>query len=270
MLYFYIWMALQVLMESLPVSSSGHLGLLEMLFVRCNIDINNVLLPYYAFFIDGMSINTFLHVLHAPTALIIAVFFYYRWFFLLRHIARTWHIVLKIILFTGIADAVTAIFFIVFKLYPLSFSLIVGFVVTAIMLYSLRFCSLSTRSTWTWQGAFFIGMVQGISLLPGISRFASVYVALRWYGLPARKAFEIMWLVQWPLIALASMHGIYVLGNHGMLGFFVQPFMAITLGFSTLGAYLLVCWVARLADRHMLWKFSYYMFVPIALWFLVH
>ncbi len=87
----------------------------------------------------------------------------------------------------------------------------------------LRFVTAS-NTIWNWRYALILGIVQGIALLPGVSRFAVVYASARWLGLPQPKAFEITWLVQWPLIFAACLQSIYVLWKAGQLMSLFEPY----------------------------------------------
>ncbi|HRN77911.1 MAG TPA: undecaprenyl-diphosphate phosphatase [Candidatus Dependentiae bacterium] len=271
MLFFYIWIACQIVLESLPISSSGHIQLLEAFSSRIFGQSNNFFVGFKRFFARAIPIDTLAHVLHAPTVLIVTCFFYNRWMFLLQHIQRTWRIILKIVFLVGIVDTITALFFIIFKcVYQPEIPLGLGFFITACTLYSTRYCVSLKPKQWSWQYAIVIGVVQGITLLPGISRFASVYAAARWLGLPQTKAFEITWLVQWPLIFVASMHGIYALYTYNMFQLFIQPYTLMVMGGATIMGYYILYWMYVLARTNMLWRLSYYMLVPILGWLLLY
>ncbi len=265
MLYFYLWIFVHVVLESLPVSSSGHLVLLESILNRLGYHIPDLELAFCSFTGQNLCIDIVFHLLHGPTMIIVALFFFKEWFFLLRNIKQCYHIIFKIIFLTGIADIVTAFFFIAFKLYPIYLPLGFGFFITGILLYSLRWCT-NKNAHFDWKKACILGCIQGCALLPGISRFASVYVGARWLGLPIRRAFQVTWLVQWPLIFAAFIHGMYILTSHHMLEIILNLNILITVVIASICAYILLLFVNNCAQHNRLWWFSFYMSVPMLLW----
>ena len=213
--------------------------------------------------------DTFLHLMHLPTLFIILFFFRYRLFFLLRSFFGSLRkkvviIIAKIICLTALADIITVFFFMLFKLFPPPLPLGIGLIITALILYSLRWVTPS-NTIWNWQYAIILGTVQGIALLPGISRFAAVYACACWLGLPQRKAFEITWLVQWPLILAACVESIYLLWISDQL----MPLLTIYVindKYCYLFGLLMFYLAAYLAREGKLWWFSFYMVVPIIGW----
>lgn len=266
MLHFYLLVFVHILLESLPVSSSGHLVLLESLLGRLGYCMPNVekILGIAG---KALSLDVFFHLLHGPTMIVVTIFFFRQWFFLLSNFRRCSRIILKIMLFTVLADSMTVIFFIVFKLFPwISIPLGIGFCITALVLYSLRWCT-QGLDLWNWKKAVLLGCVQGCALLPGISRFATVYVSARWLGLPTKKAFEVTWLVQWPLIFAAFMQGAYeITVNPTLFSHILNAKLLIVVTIASVCAYLLLAFAWYLARKNQLWKLSWYMPVPIMIW----
>jgi undecaprenyl-diphosphatase len=262
MLFFFILLFVQVVAESLPVSSSTHVFLVQKII--CLMGLGTIIPAYLC---DGASQNgvkfeTILHLMHLPTLVILAFFFRKRLFFLCMSWYRVRWIILKIICLTACADSMTVLFFIVFKLLPLPFPMGLGLSITAVILYSLRWKKTS-HTLWNWRYALLLGTVQGIALLPGISRFAAVYASACWLGFSQRKAFEITWLIQTPLIIAACMHSIYLLCKADQIQFFIEPsvlFMTMIATICGLCAFYAAAYMARMGT---LWWFSFYMIVPI-------
>ena len=168
MLIFLFLVSAQIILESFPISSSGHVLLIE-----------NFLNSFFHCDYLSVSSDTIVsHFLHGPTALILALFFFDRWTFLLFNIRRCWAIVLKIIFFAFVADLITFPFYIFFKkvincsFFPIG----VGFLISAAALFSLKFSRRKTYNQLTIGKVALIGVAQGISLLPGISRFGLTFV----------------------------------------------------------------------------------------------
>lgn len=275
MLYFYVYSALQIVLESFPVSSSSHLVLLERFLQRHGYVIEH----HQGFFFDFMhfdfvSIDVLEHFLHGITIFVIALFFFPLWRIFITHLPRSWRYALKIIALTALADSVTLVLYLVrnaffFACPALGF----GLAFTAGALFSLRFIPEKNfekkRIRFSWRTALVLGFVQGIALLPGISRFASVYVASRWLAFCPRRAFEITFLIQWPLIVLAFANSVRMLAAQTN-AYYLFDWCAILV---MLGAGVLAFYGLRfaqhLADAGRLWLIAFYMLIPLAAWFVL-
>ena len=264
MLSFYLLSAVQVVLESLPVSSSGHLTvLIRLLQVFCD-DV-----CFFENVINLFFFKSWINFLHVPTALIVALFFFKRWYFLLINYTRTWPLVLKIGALTALADVVTACFYFCFHFFDVAIPLPLGFLITLFVLGSLRWVGGSQSSAFTWYTAFVLGIVQGCALLPGISRFAAVFSAACWLGFSRRKAFEITWLLQWPLIVAASMRSIYYFYHIPFFTGVITLNLLLVLVAATVLAYYALVVSAYLVRRNQLWWFSVYMIIPFVVSLLI-
>jgi undecaprenyl-diphosphatase len=283
MLYFYLLIIVQIVLESFPVSSSGHGALLELFLSSMGIQNN--------FFIDLNTPSTFqttaydavlFHFLHGPTLIIVALFFFNRWWPLLRSLIKRWYtksthykklvfLFCKISYLTLSADCCTTVLYYAFGTVNINhIPMGVGFCITALLLISLRFISPTPHTPWNLRIAIVLGIVQGIALIPGISRFAATLVAGRYLGLAPHKAFEISLLIQWPLMVAAFSRSFWLLCDHHALGVLCTlPFWIIIIGAGII-AYKCLCWSAHLFYTNKLWWFGIYMIVPIAFWLLVH
>lgn len=262
MLYFYIVAIMQIVLESFPVSSSGHLNLLEKIAAqKFSVDVLGMNVQFDQFSTE--QFQTFYKLLHGVTLVIIALFFCTRWMALLKAARRKPQILIKWCLLTLAADIVTTLLFLVWHVLPVNFPLVLGFSITACALFSLYFCSSEKRSAWTLRSALMLGFVQGVALLPGISRLGSTYVAARWLKLPAHKALEISFLIEWPLIFAAFILTL-ITGFHSSN---VQQFLNPTMGIIILGAgifaYFGLSFVSWCAAKNRMQWFGYYMIIPI-------
>jgi undecaprenyl-diphosphatase len=263
MLYFCVWLVIQILLESLPVSSSGHIQLFELLLKKINPPIYHCVF----YFPNACSIDLIDHFAHGATILVLLLFFLHRWFFLLRNIRRCFAFILKIIGLAFLADVATSLFYILFHCTGLKsfFPLSVGFAITALLLFSLYWCDNQKHAIFNWRMALILGMVQGIALLPGISRLASTYVVGRWMGLKPHKAFEISWLIFFPLLCAAFLNSLRIIIFKQEALFLLSWHILLIMAIAAIGSYFLLQWSARLAYAHKWWRFGVYMLVPIVI-----
>lgn len=267
-------MFVQIVLESFPVSSSGHVALFEKIIH---------FFAFYDFFGVGsmhvLDVATFIqhdllqHFLHGPTVFVVALFFYKRWFFFFSHIRTHWRLAVKLIMLVGLADCVTAVFYFLFKSISFTFfSPWIGFIITGGALGSLYFCNDKRYTTFTADKAFLIGVVQGLALLPGISRLAVTFVLARWLHLSRKKSFEISFAVQWPLIAAAFFNSISVRALYKqeiVFSFLLNPAVLFTIFFVSVIAFFSLWFVQWVVYRKKMYLFSVYLFVPTIIWLLL-
>jgi len=258
MIFLTIAIALQIIIEMLPISSSGHLTLFQKIGAR---------------FFQGNSSggledqSPLSDLIQLPTIIIVAVYFFPRWSYMLMHVDCCWWMILRVIFFVGIADSITALAYLVIRYYQLiTIPLWAGFLITGLLLASLSWCPEGTRS-WNIRDAIILGCVQGIALLPGISRFASTVVVAQWLGLSARAAFEISWAIEVPLLMAAWGQAFFFKGGMTlMMSLMNIPFFcAIVISSSIAGGCLALSWYA--IKTHTLFYAAWYMLIPLMLAF---
>jgi undecaprenyl-diphosphatase len=256
MFCFYLWAAAQIILESFPISSSGHVALLSFV---CPVDSTFSTYIYVREYIG--------YVLHLPTAIVVAIFFAPQWSFPFIHIKRCWKLVLKISWYTALATTVTLIGYGLSiaqgGALKMSLPLPVSFFITACCLWSLRWCKNDTYEKLDSLKVIVLGAVQALAFVPGISRFAITYVVARWMRLPARRAFEVSFLIQWPLIMCAALYSVYVLYRPS-IELLNLPFVLVMLGASIM-AYAGLCIVSYMVKKRIMWWWGYYMLIPLAL-----
>ena len=257
----YIWLALQIVLESFPVSSSGHMALFERILERFGYSFDKSLVAC------DVVVGDFLeHFVHGATIVVLAVFFFPRWFFLLKNFKRCYKIIFKIIGLAFVADCVTAAYYLLFHYVEKpSTTLGVGFVMTALLLLILHCLPTQNKlKKFDIRSALILGTFQGVALIPGISRFASTFVGARALGFRIHKALELSFLIQFPLIFAAFLNSMRVMivcpEARAVLNGNVFAVMAI----AGVVAYYAFAWVVRKAERNELWQFGVYMIVPIA------
>ncbi len=186
--------ALQGLTEFLPVSSSGHLALAQMLFERMGT----------AFSQPGVVFDAMLHV---GTAL--AVIFAER-----RQIQRwlTSRDGSRMMLLLVVGTLATGIFAFPLKDLAKSFfdnptAVGVALIITGGVVFSTRFLKggAVTEPSTTWKHAALIGLIQGLAIFPGISRSGSTIAAGLGSGLDRQWAARFSFLLSVPAIAGATL-----------------------------------------------------------------
>ncbi|MCK4809665.1 MAG: undecaprenyl-diphosphate phosphatase [Candidatus Omnitrophica bacterium] len=172
----------QGLTEFLPISSSGHLYFLERLFQKP--DINKDLLPFFV-------------LLHMATLLSIGVFFFKEIKLLFTK---------KLLLHIFIITAITGIFGIIIEFYLDNFFgnkylLTVCFLINAAVLFNIKVNSGGrTWESMKLKDSFIIGILQGFSPFPGISRSGITIAGLLKKGFTKKDAFNLSFLMAIPVI----------------------------------------------------------------------
>jgi len=286
----------QIIVESLPISSSGHVALVGLMANRF-FGIQNTILPD---FLDNL--------LHGTALLAILIVFFKDWFYPIKKLIlaftqflfkskplsfsqkKLFAIFTKIIGLVFVADLITSIFYFVIKvifkktIFVDSFGnlspnfLILGFVITMILLLSLRLRNPhgikpnSIDTNFNFRKAVILGAVQGCALLPGISRFASTYVAGCWLNISPRRAFQISFLIHLPLIVAAFLFlGIkdifknpeILQGLNSSMNTSLNATNFFIILAATLCATLALNLCYKLAVKNKLWWFGIYMLIPI-------
>jgi undecaprenyl-diphosphatase len=262
----YFWMMVQIMCESLPISSSGHVVLLQSIFARL----------YGGQEIIAMSQNlwAFDYLLQGVSAIIFLIYFFPYWWRLIvgkpiqisslfDH--ELWMKTVPFVFIFGcVADGITFLLWYFNIGERLAMPLGVGFMITAIVLWNIQFMQpKKDLNMWSWQNGMIVGLMQGCALLPGISRFGITMATLQWLGYSGRLAFSISFLLQWPLIVAGSIKGLCALHDPFILQtMWSLPFFMVMLIAGSIG-YALLYGVGKIIDKNMLWKFSYYMIIPI-------
>jgi len=258
----------QIITESLPISSSGHVALLCMIFGITPYDFVSVQSVSTSWLTQQLMARSVDHFLHGPTLIIVAMFFYHRWMGLIIGWRKTLPIIYRLILYVGIADFITGLFFIGLRWAPVySFPLGLGFAITALALASLCWCK-KEGETLTIYKMMVLGLVQGLALLPGISRFGSTYVAARWLSLSPRHALETAWTIQMPLMGISFLHSLIIFWQRGIPDQVLNMNTAFVMMGASIGGWYALRFAAYVSARKKMWWFACYMVVPFVLWVL--
>lgn len=231
----------QVVGESFPISSSGHVVLWDHFFSDC----------YSSAVLSAWHAD---YILHIPTLIVIALFFRHQWVPLLN-LYRMRHVIGRLLLQGFVLELVTCLFWLLWTCVPRDavMPLWIGFFITAGALWALRGRPEGHR-VWSVRDSVVLGALQGIALLPGISRFGITYVGARWLGISVRRSFQISFLIEWPL-ALAGVG--YSLATHPPG--YITGSLVLVIAVGAVGAYAGLVLVRWLVYRRYLWTLSLYL-----------
>lgn len=80
-----------------------------------------------------------------------------------------------------------------------------GFLMTSILLVSTRFARPGVIEHPTWKAALFLGLAQGLAVLPGISRSGTTIALALFLGVQRGRAFELSMLMSVPAVFGAAL-----------------------------------------------------------------
>ncbi len=261
---FYWWAMVQIIAENLPISSSGHVQLLHQMFPSAIQEFGQVDLQAFDYFVQGAN------------ALIFLIYFFSTWWQLVvgqpiavRYLfsLQVWkESIWPVIVFGFVADGLTVVMWWTRIADKIAIPLYVGFFITFCALMSLLYSKeRASVKIWSCKHAVVVGFVQGCSLLPGVSRFATTLAALQWLGYEKSIAFAVSFLLQWPLLMAGSLKGMLTLYDHQILqSLLTAPFLGVMVS-ATFVAYAVLVAVGHMVEKNSLWKFAGYMVFPIIL-----
>ena len=264
----YLWTIVQVICENLPISSSGHVALLQQAFDRYQFDAS-----YIEMLQLDQNLWAFDYLLQGVSAIVFLFYFFPLWWKLIldkpMRISSLWNFdlwkkqILSVLLFGFVADGMTFLLWSYDIAHRIELPLALGFLITAGALWSIQFAREKKGiNIWSLRSGLIVGLVQGCALFSGISRFATTVAALQWLGYRGRIAFAVSFLLQWPLIVAGSIKGLYYLQDTSVLkNICTLPFLMI-LFVSGFVAYKLLYCIEKIINKNLLWKFSYYMILP--------
>ncbi len=245
----------QVLLESLPVSSSGHLVLLSKLL----------------FFLNGTEIfnfeciTSFYYFLHGATVFVVLVFFYPYWKALLYKMWKQKKLFTREVIFFLIIEMVTFFGYILVQPFLKKISLSLGFLITAVTLFSLKFLRSAKKCEWQFFDAILIGLAQTLAFVPGVSRLGLTYFSARVRNIRPHDALAISFIASVPLGIAGFVIGLYKLWISALYCF--DFYYLIYIIIASLGAYFLLFLLYCLIKRGRLWWLGWYMLLPMVVSF---
>ena len=233
--------AIQICVESLPISSSTHehsaATILELITTG---------LPgwYYD--------KGFEFLLHVPTLLMMSVYWGGRFCRALK--AQSGSGVVRTSILLLLSTIITVISFPLMKFIGHYVPVWLGLIGTAVMLYHTRFFNSEIKEI-TYKDAILIGCMQSVALLPGISRMGATIFMGMWCGFSRYQAWWYSCALQIPLFGAAGLYGLYWAYSHAhYLSGPLFYFSIISLGIS----YFLLWLTEYLLLSNKLWYLSFY------------
>ena len=244
----------QLFLESLPVSSSGHIRLLECYLQYLQKTFN---------FIDFDFYKPVELCLHLPSALIYLFFLGTSLKKELKLFCKAfWNNVLAIF----VADFITFLFFIFFKSYLSTFPLLIGFLITALLLFSSATIKNGFKEQISLLDGTVLGIAQGLALAPGISRLGITYVSSLYLGFNKKFSLAISLILAVPIFFAGTLKGCWALSENHLVDFIATEVIAsfIVAGIMAFFALKFLLW---LIEINRFWLISIYMLFPILLSF---
>lgn len=276
----------QIIVESLPISSSGHVALVSKIAA------------VWGYPLSALSHNgdAFLHIY---TAVMVLIFFRKLWWPILRRLLlicgaikagkplrasqkNLLVLIGKQVVMLAATCGLTAVGYFLIKggsatsvWYTAPQTMLAGFIVTATLLIlgSVRWPHLPIKKTTHQLVLLTLGITaaQVCAVLPGISRFASTTVIGIILGLSPRRAVQWSWVIFMPLMAAAALvHGIggMLLREHNYQA--LQPAVLAACIAASIISYWGLGLVQRLFLQRQVWLLGLYMLLPImGVWFLL-
>ncbi len=225
--------------EFLPISSSGHLFL-----------VNSIL--------GGANKIAFFVWLHLATLFAVLVFFYRDVLVVLKKKSIVLSIALATLITFLMAMGIDKFFGVYFGERHLIFF---GFMVTAFFLLSSRYSIEGKRSfdDFTLKEAFFFGIVQGVAIFPGVSRSGTTITLLMRRGFSPEVSFRVSFLASIPVILGAFMYESRGIIGSSFGGMYLAGFLS-----AFLSGLVALKVMQKIVKKEYLYYFAYYcMFVGI-------
>lgn len=179
----YVLWNLNIFLESLPISSSGHIRLFQQYFKLPLVDSKTE------------------HLMHIPNAFIIGAFLLYA--DALKIVSKSPTDLVYFLCAVGLTNVITGLAYLLLKnrnLFPLP----LGFLISGCLLVSLAYAPNTLQFSITIVQAILIGCAQSFALLPGISRLAVTCSMGIWLGIAPTMSILFSLSCELALILIAA------------------------------------------------------------------
>ncbi len=230
---------IQGLCEFLPVSSSGHLVLMQTVFGIGE---------------GTLFFDTMLHI--GTLAAVVAVYYRELWSLLKKPLQKRVYMLV-------LACVATVIVWFVFEdIFAQAFAgrfLGFGFLITAAVLFATQRFARGSRTVEQLKvpDALAIGLAQGVAILPGVSRSGATIAGARLFGLSKEEAAQFSFILSIPVILgalLLQLPEAITLGTGGIS----WGSIAVGVVVSAVSGYFAIRWMLRIIVKKSLIGFSVY------------
>lgn len=133
-----------------------------------------------------------------------------------------------------------------------------AFLLTALMLFIIRNKSGNKEDKdITLKNAIVIGLIQMITIMPGISRSGTVLVACLLCGMKRETALKYTFILYFPISMATMLLGVKDLALAGNLNTILVPYLC-GMVCACIVTYFTYKWLTQLVKKGKLWKFSIY------------
>ncbi len=246
---------LQGFTEPLPISSSGHLVLIEnLLNIGTLTDVN------FEIVVNFGSFLAILFIFWKDILKLIKAFFGYIFNKKKRNEYQKDFKYCMLIIIGSIPVGIAGVLFKdVFDGFSSNMTLLgIAFMITAFLLFLVK-NSKGKKDDYdiTYKDAILIGLLQVIALMPGISRSGTVLVGCLLCGLSRKSSLKYTFMLYFP-VSVASMGlGVLDMVEAGNIQSLLLPY-GLGLLAATIVTYLSYQWLSSLVQKGRLWKFSIY------------
>lgn len=267
----FLWMVVQVCLESLPISSSGHTSLLLFYYPQSHRILSLDQLKHFDSF------------LHSITLFVITIFFWNIWWhmilrknFHIRYLIEYdfWKKLAPAFIFVSLATFVFSFLYIAQSFFTLIFfqiPLSLGFFITAFELLYMNHLISSQKSynpvSWNIWHAIILGSINSLVVhIPGVSRFGTNFLLCQFFGYKPADAFAVSWMVFIPFALAGGLYGaMKVWDDSYLLDQVLRMPMLLGMVGAGIVSYMLLYYFAYLIHHKKLDYLAWYMIIPIVL-----
>lgn len=244
----YIFFAAQILLESLPVSSSGHVLLLKYI-----LDVQPEL------YID----TVFEYFSYVGTFIVWLVFFYKDWLAILKRSFSSFYNFINVFFYFLIIGIMMAFWLFICN-FKINIPIYYLMALTALVLYLSTIIKIKNEInevSFSLKNALVLGFAQGFAILPGVSRFGLTYSVAKFLGFSNRVAILTSIMIFMPVVALLAIGSVFKLTieecSYLVLNFKFITFFVV----SCILSYLIFYLTQYLLLKNKAWIFSIYLLI---------
>ena len=253
----------QGLSEFLPISSSGHLALLENLF-----EIHEDSVLFFAVLLHiGTLVSIFIVYHEDIYALIKELFLLFKDLFTGKGLRIEERPIRKLgimIIVSSIPTAIMGLLFsnIIDRIFGSLIVVSICWIITGfILLFSEKIKNNNKEiEGMKYRNAFFVGICQGIAIMPGISRSGSTIVGSLVTGLKREFAVEFAFLISIPAILGSAILEFPKAIEAGIDPSTIGP-MIVGFLVAAVSGYFAITTMIRIVSKHKMRYFSYYVWI---------